>query len=113
VVHTKSKADAAANPSGQKVAGLLMNPVINPDTANWSTPHYSIASLKGNPCHLMKKGRVVTDNVVGTPTNQGAAYLGNSGAFEATQATGAPQVGYFDGIKDANGFVPVIVDLPK
>lgn len=69
----------------------------------------------GSVVSLVNRGPMVTNFVVGTPSQGQLAYLHPSGYVGATQLTDginpAPLVGRFLRAKDANGFAMVYVDL--
>jgi hypothetical protein len=102
----------AANPSGRHPIGLLLQDVVNNDLSrthpNWYRDQVQINSKVA----LMKDGWVTTNMVdSSTPVGGEAAYLGASGLFSTTQATGAPKVGQFLTSKDQDGYVAVRVQL--
>lgn len=110
-------ADLVANPSGFKVAGVLMNDVVNIDETRFHRNYHKSEMLVGERCNLLKKGRVVTNMVTGTPTAGDIAYITTSGNVTPTvSATGGlvatPKVGVFAGAKDENGYVALEVNLP-
>lgn len=100
------------NPSGAVPRGVLLSPIkVYADTNRFYRNFYRNEVLPGEKVCLFRKGWLVTDKIVGTPAAGGTAYLGASGNFAATQATGAPTVGKFETTKDQNGFARVYVDL--
>jgi hypothetical protein len=106
-----------ANPSGQKVAGLLMNDIVNVDETRYHRNFHKDEKLVNERVTLLKKGRVTTNKVVGTPSVGDTAYLDSSGCLIPTlHATGGivarPKVGQFVSIKDENGYVAVDINLP-
>lgn len=109
--------DLVADPSGYKVAGLLMNDVVSVDTTRYHINYHKDEVLTGQRVTLLKKGRVTTNNVTGTPTAGATAYLTANGVLTPTRsATGGlvatPPVGVFAGVKDENSYVTVDVNLP-
>lgn len=104
----------AANPSGLKPAGLLMNDSVNVDTSKYHTNFHKDELPSGSPCTLLKKGWAISDKVLGSPTAGSTAYLTSSGMFMPTNAGLAnnPIIGEFDGAKDEAGYVKLIVELP-
>ncbi len=114
---SRNEASVVANPSGYKVHGVLLNDVVNVDETqfhrNWHTDNTKV----GEPANVLRKGRITTNAVVGTPAVGGTAYLTSSGLLDATGHTGGgtvakPIVGEFRSIKDADGYVCVDVNLP-
>lgn len=111
------KAGLVANPSGSRVAALLLNDVINVDVTLFRLNPHKDERLVGERCPLVRKGRVTTNKVTGTPTSGATAYLTLNGILTPTRsATGGevatPKVGAFAGAKDQDGFAAVDVDLP-
>lgn len=110
-------ADLLANPSGYKVAGLLMNDVVNVDTTRYHLNFHKDERLINQRVTLLTKGRVTTDKVSGSPTAGSTAYLTTNGNLTPTvSATGGtvatPKVGVFAGGVDENGFATVDINLP-
>lgn len=111
------KADLVANPSGYKVAGLLLNDVASVDVTLFRLNSHKDERLVGERCTLVRKGRGTTNKVTGAPTNGATAYLTANGNITPTRsATGGevatPKVGVFAGAKDQDGFAAVDIDLP-
>lgn len=111
------KADLVTNPSGYKVAGLLLNDVIDIDVTRYRLCAHKDEKLVGERCTLLRKGRVVTNKVTGTPSEGATAYLTANGVLTPTlSATGGlvatPKVGAFAGAKDEDGYAAVDIDLP-
>lgn len=114
---TAGAADLVANPSGYKVAGLLLNDVVDVDTTRYHLNFHKDERLVGQRSTLLRKGRVTTDKVSGTPTAGATAYLTTNGNLTPTvSATGGvtatPKVGVFAGALDENGFAAVDINLP-
>ncbi len=114
---TAGKADLAANPSGLRVAGLLMNDVVDIDQTRYHRNFHKDETIKSERCRLLRKGRVTISNVSGTPAVGDAAYLTTNGDLTPTRsATGGivatPPVGEFKSIKDENGYACVELNLP-
>ncbi len=110
-------ADLIASPSGYKVAGLLLNDVVNVDLTRQHLNFHKDERQISTRCTLLKKGRVTTDKISGTPTAGATAYLTTNGNLTPTvSATGGvaatPKVGVFAGGKDEAGFAAVDVNLP-
>lgn len=104
----------AANPSGLKPAGLLMNDSVSINTGKYHINFHKDELPSGSPCTLLKKGWVVTDKYLGSPTAGSTAYLTSSGMVMPTNAGLAnnPIVGEFDAAPDEASYVKLIVELP-
>jgi len=114
---TAGEADLVSNPSGYKVAGLLLNDVVDVDETRYHRNFHKDETKKGERCTLLKKGRVTTNKIIGTPAVGDTAYLDSSGNLTPTaHSTGGlvakPKVGQFVSIKDENGYATVDVNLP-
>lgn len=116
----------AANPSGTKVAGVLVGDVVDIDTTRQFLNTQKDEVVKGSKVTLITEGWIVTDNLeAGTVTGGEAAYIGNSGNFataaaiagygcavtEESNATTYPKVGRFLSTKDENGYAKVEVNI--
>lgn len=111
------KADLFADPSGKRVSGLLMNDVVNVDQTRYHKNFHKDETMVSERCVQLRKGKVTTDKVTGTPTPGDPAYLTASGVMTPTRsATGGiaatPPVGEFKSLKDADGFATVELNLP-
>lgn len=100
-----------SNPSGQKVAGLLMHPFVAFDDKkhrNW----YQVTQYPGEPAPLLRDGWVTTNSIVTgvTPDAGKVAYLGADG--KVTDAGPGPKVGEFMSAKDEAGYCRLKVELP-
>lgn len=104
----------AANPSGLKPAGLLMNNFVNVDTSKYHINFHKDEMVSGSPATLLKDGWVVTNNVTGSPAAGETAYLTTSGVVTPTSGglVATPIVGEFDGPKDELGYVRLTVKIP-
>lgn len=110
--------DLFANPSGQTPAGLLLNDQVSIDPTRQHINFHKDELLVGQRCTLLKKGRVIIDQIVGNPTQGQIAYLTASGQLTPTVdpnggVTATPKVGKFASIKDETGFVAVDILLPQ
>jgi hypothetical protein len=110
-------AGLVTNPSGYRVAGLLLNDVVDIDLSRYRLSFHRDEVNIGNRVTLLTKGRVTTNNVTGTPSRGATAYLGANGVLTPTlSATGGevatPKVGEFVGGRDEDGYATVDVDLP-
>lgn len=104
-------------PSGKVPAGMLLNDVVTVDETVTHRNYYKDTCKTGERVTLMTQGYVTTDQISGTPTVGATAYLTTSGQLTPTvSATGGivatPKVGQFTSIKDANGYVTVLINLP-
>jgi len=102
----------AANPSGAVAIGVLADDVrvIDPDKETLN-PHKAEARA-GQKVSIVRRGWVVTDRVVGSPSAGTAAYLGPTGYVQETQDPGAPRVGTFLSTKGPDGYIKVWIDCP-
>jgi hypothetical protein len=107
----------AANSSGNKPVGLLLNEVVNVDLTRFPVNWHKDQVNVGSKVTLMTKGWVVTDKITGTPNAQDHAILSSSGTVAAVAPGAAwneaanPKVGRFRSKKDQNGFARLYVDL--
>lgn len=113
------QASIVADPSGYKVAGVLMHDVVNTDETQYHLNFHNGERKMGSRACLLRKGVITTNALVSgqSPTDGGVAYLGADGKFTATMsATGGivatPKLGEFKGAKDENAYVCVEVNLP-
>lgn len=105
--------------SGAFPVGMLTQDILN-DQSNEPRRrnlHKNVAYV-GGKVHLIRKGWVVTDRIVGNPTAGAVAYLFHSGYISATGVTDSSspggvskQVGRFETSKDQDGFARVFIDL--
>ena len=104
------------NPSGYKVAGMLLNDVVDYDTTRYHGNFHKDETLINERANLATKGRFTTNALVSgqTPTAGDKAYLGASGKLTATWVNdvATPKVGAFAGAKDENGYVCFDLNLP-
>jgi hypothetical protein len=94
-----------ANPSGAKVAGLLVNPFVafNPLLhRNW----YKVTQFPGEKATLLRDGWVTTNVLAGgaAPDAGKPAYLGANGTAADANAGGAPVIGEFMSRLDEQGY---------
>lgn len=119
-------ATIAANPSGSKVAGVLMHDVVDIDTTRYFLNTKKNEVVKGSKVQIAKEGFIVTDDIeAGTVTAGEAAYIGNSGLFatdaaiagygctvtEESNATSYPKVGRFLTTKDQDGYCKIDIEI--
>ncbi len=101
-----------ADPSGAVPKGVLLQDVNPPLSATRDFLNFDSGEVRpGDKVTLVRKGWLVTDQIVGTPAVGSAAFLGSSGLVDVTQATGAPQIGRFETTLDADGFARVYIDI--
>lgn len=110
-------ANLLASPSGSKPAGLLLNDVVSLDETRYHRNRHKDEMLTGERVTLLRKGRVTTNKVTGTPTVGATAYLTANGVLTPTKSTtgglvATPAVGEFKSILDADGYVAVEINLP-
>jgi hypothetical protein len=103
----------AANPSGRNPIGVLLYDVVNYDPSRQHGNPYRMQVLVGYKVALIKDGHVTTNMIDSgsSPVGGETAYLGASGLFSLTQATGAKPVGQFLGSKDQDGFAKVRIEI--
>lgn len=101
----------AANASGAKPLGILLNDVVNLDLTrqhiNWHKDEVQV----GGKVTLLRQGQVTTNLVAGTPAAGSDAYVANSGYISTSQAAGAVKIGQFLSATDADGYAKVSVNL--
>lgn len=101
----------AAEASGAKFAGILLNDVVNIDQSRFHINWHKDEVQQGGKVTLLRKGWVVTDQISGTPTAGQDCYLADSGNCSATQDGTAPKIGQFLSTKNADGFAKVAVNV--
>lgn len=101
----------AANPSGAKPIGLLLNDVVDIDLTRQHINWHKDEVQKGGKVTVLRQGQVTTNLVGGTPTAGADAYVAASGYISTTQATGAVKIGQFLSATDADGYAKVSVNL--
>lgn len=115
---SKALVTYAANPSGAKPVGLLLDDMVNVDQTKFHINQHKNEVQKGGKVTLLQKGWVVTNQIYPgvTPAGQDTAYLANSGKVTATIGAGGlvgtPPVGVFESLKDEDGYARLFVDLP-
>lgn len=99
--------------SGLKIAGLLLNDIVDVDLSKYRLNPYKDEMKKGGKCHLLVKGRVFTNALKAgdTPSAGAPAYVCATGFVTTTSGTGCQCVGAFRNRKDANSFVLLDVDV--
>jgi hypothetical protein len=106
-----------ASPSGLTVAGLLLNDVVNIDQTRFHLNFQKLEQQVGDRCTLLKKGRVTTNNVTGTPSFGQTAYVTTNGNITPTLSVlgglaATPKVGVFASALDEDGYAAVDINLP-
>ena len=101
----------AANPSGAKPIGLLLNDVVDIDLTRQHINWHKDEVQKGGKVTVLRQGQVTTNLVAGSPTAGADAYVAASGYISTTQAAGAVKVGQFLSAVDADGYAKVSVNL--
>lgn len=107
----------SASPSGARPIGILLNDVVSVDTTRFHVNFHKDEVAKPGKVTLMKKGWVLTNNIVGNPTPGAEAFLIGSGNVTATFNTigglaASPRIGIFASSKDENGYAKLEVNLP-
>lgn len=104
--------DYVADPSGVQAVGALLHSIEAKPTDDLARRNYHNGSQwPSDPVSLMRRGWLVTDMITGSPVAGADAYLGASGYFSTTQASGAPTVGRFETTADADGFAKVFLAI--
>jgi hypothetical protein len=101
----------AANPSGAKPIGVLLNDVVDLDLTRQHINWHKDEIQKGGKVTVLRQGQVTTNLVAGTPTAGADAYVAASGGISTTQAAGAVKIGQFLSAVDADGYAKVSVNL--
>lgn len=102
----------AANASGAKPLGVLLNDVVDLDLTrqhiNWHKDEVQV----GGKVTVLRQGQVTTNQLVAAinPSAGAPAYVGNSGLI-GTSSTNAVQIGSFLSAKDADGYAKVSVNI--
>lgn len=101
----------AANPSGAKPIGVLLNDVVDLDLTRQHINWHKDEVQKGGKVTVLRQGQVTTNSVAGTPTAGADAYVAASGNISTSQAAGAVKIGQFLSAVDADGYAKVSVNL--
>ena len=115
--NTKQIASVAANPSGLRPAGLLLNNQVNIDQTRQHINYHRDEMIAGGKCALLRQGWVVSNKITGTPSAGNKAYLGANGLVTPTVSSNGgtaatPQVGEFMSSADEDGYAKVAIHLP-
>jgi len=102
----------SSSPSGTKPAGLLLNDVVNLDLTRQHINWHKDEVQTGSKVTLLRQGQVTTNMVVSgvSPTVGADAYYGTDGKL-TTVSTNSVKVGRFMGVKDADGYVKVDINI--
>jgi hypothetical protein len=105
----------AAASSGSLPLGLCLQDVVSIDQTRQHINFHRDEVQVGSKVALLRRGYVVTDQVVSgtSPAAGGLAYLGPAGQVTPTNtgAIASPAVGQFMSAKDADGYVTLSVNL--
>ena len=97
--------------------GVLLNDVVDIDLTRQHINWHKDEVQKGGKVSILKKGYVVTDQVIGTPANGALAFMdaaGDTGKFTSVSTAGKRYiVGRFIGGVDEDGYIKVEVNLPQ
>lgn len=100
-----------ADGSGAKPVGILLNDMVNIDITRQHINFYKDEVLIGGKVSILRKGWVVTDQILGDPVGGEVAYVADSGLISPSQDGNAPAIGHFLSIKDLDGFAKVSVNI--
>ena len=102
----------AADPSGAKPVGVLLNDVVNLDLTRQHINWHKDEVQQGGKVTLLQVGQVTTDAVAGSPAAGDVAYLAANGEI-GNDADGGnnAQVGRFLSSVDADGYAKVAVNI--
>lgn len=109
---------AAAPTSGSpKAMGMLMNDMVNIDQTRQHINWHKDEVQKGGKVRILREGWAVTDMIYPgvTPTAGQIAYVAHSGYISNASIipNGKLEVGFFDSVKDEDGYARVYVKLPN
>jgi hypothetical protein len=102
----------AADSTGKKPAGVLLNDVVNLDLTrqhiNWHKDEVQV----GSKVALLRQGQVTTDMVAAdaNPSAGADAYFGANGVL-TTASANSVKVGRFLSSKDSEGYVKVDINI--
>lgn len=112
-----SVATVAANSSGNKPIGMLLNDFVSIDLTRQPINWHKDQAITGSKATIMTKGWAVTDQVTGTPAAGDSAVLCSSGTVTniapgaAWNEAAQPFVGRFRSKKNEDGYARIYVDL--
>ncbi len=124
VASTAGQCEVIADPSGARVAGILMMDVVakavpsnlsqdanlDTGTATEQSNKQKNETYEGGVVRLARKGELVTDQISGAVAAGDSLYVAASGQISATQAAGSQAIGFALDAKDADGFVKLFLD---
>ena len=101
-----------ANGSGELVAGILVNDVVNKDLSQTHLNRHKDEVQVGSKVRLLKRGWITTDVIdTGYTVTPGApAYFTTDGVLNGT-STNSTRVGTWGGGEDSDGFAKLHVDI--
>jgi hypothetical protein len=102
----------AADPSGAKPVGVLLNDVVNLDLTRQHINWHKDEVQQGGKVTLLQVGQVTTDQVAGSPAAGDVAYVAANGELGNDSDSGNnAQVGRFLSGVDADGYAKVAVNI--
>ncbi len=107
----------STSPYGKKVHGVLLQNFVNINQSLYHRNFHKDEQVIGERANVLRRGWVVTNKILGTPNPGDKAYLAASGLVTPTVdagggVTASPLVGEFAGLKDADGYAKLNVNLP-
>lgn len=114
---TSNLATVAANSSGTKPLGILLNEFVNVDQTRYPLNWHKDQHQQGDKCTILTKGWVVTNRITGSPSAGQWAVLSSSGTVTGvaphanTNEVANPFIGRFRTSIDEAGYATVEVDL--
>ena len=115
--NTNNLAQIAANSSGVRPLGMLLNEFVSVDQTRFPINWHKDQSIVGDKAVIMNEGWAVTNYVVGTPAGGDHAILSSSGYATNLAPGGAwneaanPKLGQFRTKVDSQGFARIYVRL--
>ena len=108
----KVKLPAVLNGSGEYLAGLLLNDMVNKDLSQTHLNLHKDEAQIGSKVRLLKRGWVVTDVIHSsfTPAAGLPAYFDATGLLHGT-STASTRVGTWGSKKDTDGYAKLHVDI--
>lgn len=97
--------------SGTKPAGLLLNDVVNYDLTRQHLNQHRDEVQVGGKVLLLRRGWVVTNKVVGTPTAGDPLWYDANGNVRPTDPTNGVKIGRFLSGKDEDGYAKVEINI--
>jgi hypothetical protein len=111
-------ATAAGTPTSgtTRFLGMLMTEVVNIDQTKQHINWHKDQVQQGNPVRILRDGWAITDRIYPgiTVAASESAYVYHSGFFTNVDNSDAnTEVGFFETIKDEDGYATVYVKLPR